>query len=61
MSNVRYAGNYPDHVTRYNHKPNRWMQEYRPYRADIEWQNILIIAFSVATLIAFGVMILQAV
>lgn len=21
------AGNYADHVTRYNHKPNRWMPD----------------------------------
>lgn len=63
MSNARYVGKYPDHVARYTHKPNRWMNPpttYRQTTAGAIHQNA-IIALSVAVLIAVGVMILQAV
>lgn len=44
MSRASYSGNYPDHVTRYNHKPNRWMAPMRP-RSSICWADIATGAF----------------
>lgn len=57
-----YAGNYRESVTRYNHKDiNRWMRPARPVHS-INWAEVescIIIALSVAILIALGVVILQ--
>lgn len=50
----------PDHVTRYNHKPNRWMNECKPYQENAsEWPYIAIIAMCVSMMITVGVMLLQ--
>lgn len=56
------CGKMPDHVTRYTHRhQSRWLTPPTPYRATTAAviQQNLIILFSVAGLIAFGVMILQ--
>lgn len=55
------TGAVPDHVTRYNHKQNRWMTPPKPYHrttaAEIAECIILMVAFAV--MITVGVMLLQ--
>lgn len=55
------AGNYADHVTRYNRKPNRWMPDMpvqRPHTFEIV--SVGICTGCIAILIAIGVMLLQS-
>lgn len=64
MSNTRFVGAYPDHVTRYNHKgESRWMTPPRPYRSTDTGtaMTAAVLVFAFAVMIAVGVMILQAV
>jgi hypothetical protein len=54
------AGNYADHVTRYNHKPNRWMPDATPQQPrTLETVSVCICTGCIAVLIAIGVMLLQ--
>lgn len=58
-----YAGNYRDPVTRYNHKDvSRWMRPAKKHGA-IDWMMLTsgsIVCVCVASLVAIGMIILQA-
>lgn len=48
----------PDHVTRYNRRPNRWMCEtYRPSGWDVA--SVIVIGFAVASLIVVAAIMLN--
>lgn len=54
------AGNYADHVTRYNHKPNRWMPDATVQQPrTFEIISVGICAVCIAMAIALGVMLMQ--
>lgn len=54
------AGNYADHVTRYNHKANRWMPAASPQRPRaMEIAAVMICAVCIAVAITLGAMLLQ--
>jgi hypothetical protein len=47
-------------VTRYNHKPNRWMPDATPQQPrTLETVSVCICTGCIAVLIAIGVMLLQ--
>lgn len=54
------AGNYADHVTRYNHKPNRWMPDAPVQQPrTFEIISVGICALCIAMAIVLGVMLMQ--
>lgn len=54
------AGNYADHVTRYNRKPNRWMPDAPVQRPrTYETACICVCVVCIAIAIALGVMLMQ--
>ena len=54
------AGSYADHVTRYNHKVNRWMPDAKPQRPrTMEVAAVLICTVCIAVALTLGVMLLQ--
>lgn len=64
MSNTRFVGAYPDHVTRYNHKDeSRWLVQTKApqTRSLAGLVDGVICALSGAGLITAAVFILQAV
>ena len=54
------AGNYADHVTRYNRKPNRWMPD-APVKQPRTFEiiSVGICAVCIAMTIVLGVMLMQ--
>ena len=54
------AGNYADHVTRYNRKPNRWMPDAPVQQPrTLEIISVGICALCIAMAIVLGVMLMQ--
>lgn len=57
---MQAAGNYPDHVTRYNRKANRWMPDAPVQRPrTFEIVSVGICAMCIAMAIVLGVMLMQ--